>query len=334
MLIFIAIFFIALAATAVGTPQVRRLAQNLGFVDVPGGRKTQEQPIPLLGGLAIIGGMLLAVTLFFFVFYGRLPRPVAGVLLASAVVAAVGLIDDRQQLPFWTKLAGELCATVILIYFGIHVQLPLPAVVNYAITIIWILGISNAVNFLDNMDGLSTGISAVAASFILLLAVVQGQFLVAAMAAALLGATLGFLRYNFFPAEIYMGDAGSLFLGFMLAVLTMQLRFPENSNMVTWMVPVFILFLPIFDMALVVFSRLRRRVSPNTAGHDHVSHRLVARDYTPREAVLILYLVAGAGGMLAVYITQAGIIDGYLIGILTAVLAIAFIWRLDKNFAP
>ncbi|MEJ2754181.1 MAG: MraY family glycosyltransferase, partial [Chloroflexota bacterium] len=195
-------------------------------------------------------------------------------------------------------------------------------------------GISNAVNFLDNMDGLSTGISAVAASFILLLAVVQGQFLVAAMAAALLGATLGFLRYNFFPAEIYMGDAGSLFLGFMLAVLTMQLRFPDNSNMVTWMVPVFILFLPIFDMALVVFSRLRRRVSPNTAGHDHVSHRLVARDYTPREAVLILYLVAGASGMLAVYITQAGIIDGYLIGILTAVLAIAFIWRLDKNFAP
>ncbi|MFN2208381.1 MAG: MraY family glycosyltransferase [Candidatus Promineifilaceae bacterium] len=334
MLIFIAIFFIALAATAVGTPQVRRLAQNLGFVDVPGGRKTQEQPIPLLGGLAIIGGMLLAVTLFFFVFYGRLPRPVAGVLLASAVVAAVGLIDDRQQLPFWTKLAGELCGTVILIYFGIHVQLPLPAFVNYAITIVWILGISNAVNFLDNMDGLSTGISAVAASFILLLAVVQGQFLVAAMAAALLGATLGFLRYNFFPAEIYMGDAGSLFLGFMLAVLTMQLRFPENSNMVTWMVPVFILFLPIFDMALVVFSRLRRRVSPNTAGHDHVSHRLVARDYTPREAVLILYLVAGTGGMLAVYITQAGIIDGYLIGILTAVLAIAFIWRLDKNFAP
>ncbi|MFN2104900.1 MAG: MraY family glycosyltransferase [Candidatus Promineifilaceae bacterium] len=334
MLILIANFFVALAATAVGTPQVRRLAQNLGFVDVPGGRKTQEQPIPLLGGLAIIGGMLLAVTLFFFVFYGRLPRPVAGVLLASAVVAAVGLIDDRQQLPFWTKLAGELCATVILIYFGIHVQLPLPAVVNYAITIIWILGISNAVNFLDNMDGLSTGISAVAASFILLLAVVQGQFLVAAMAAALLGATLGFLRYNFFPAEIYMGDAGSLFLGFMLAVLTMQLRFPENSNMVTWMVPVFILFLPIFDMALVVFSRLRRRVSPNTAGHDHVSHRLVARDYTPREAVLILYLVAGTGGMLAVYITQAGIIDGYLIGILTAVLAIAFIWRLDKNFAP
>ena len=334
MLVIIAIFFIALAATAVGTPQVKQLAQNLGFVDVPGGRKSQEQPIPLLGGLAIIGGMLLAVTLFFFVAYGRLPRPVGGVLLASAVVAAVGLVDDRLQLPFWAKLAGEFCGALILIYLGIHVQLPLPTIVNYAITIIWILGISNAVNFLDNMDGLSTGISAVAASFILLLAVVQGQFLVAAMAAALLGATLGFLRYNFFPADIYMGDAGSLFLGFMLAVLAMQLRFPENGNVVTWMVPLFLLFLPIFDMTLVVFSRLRRGVSPNTAGHDHVSHRLAARGYTPREAVLILYLVAGAGGMMAVYVTQAGIVDGYLIGILTAVLAAAFIWRLDKNFVP
>jgi UDP-GlcNAc:undecaprenyl-phosphate GlcNAc-1-phosphate transferase len=100
------------------------------------------------------------------------------------------------------------------------------------------------------------------------------------------------------------------------------------------MVPLFLLFLPIFDMTLVVFSRLRRGVSPNTAGHDHVSHRLAARGYTPREAVLILYLVAGAGGMMAVYVTQAGIVDGYLIGILTAVLAAAFIWRLDKNFVP
>jgi UDP-GlcNAc:undecaprenyl-phosphate GlcNAc-1-phosphate transferase len=332
MLAFIAIFFIALAATAVGTPRVRRLAKYLGFVDDPGGRKTQEQPIPLLGGLAIIGGMLLAVTLSFFIGYDRIPRPVAGVLLASGIVAAVGLIDDRLHLPFWVKLAAEFCATIVLIQFGIHVQLPLPAILNYAITIVWVLGISNAVNFLDNMDGLSTGISAVAASFILLLAVVGEQFLVAALAAALLGATLGFLRYNFFPAEIYMGDAGSLFLGFMLAVLAMQLRFPENSNLVTWMVPVFILFLPIFDMSLVVFSRLRRGVSPTTAGRDHVSHRLVRRGYTPREAVLILYLVAGVCGLLAVYVTQAGIVDGYLIALMTAVMAMVFIWRLDTNF--
>ena len=219
---FIAIFLVALAATAVGTPQIRRLAVNLGFVDEPQGRKTQAQPIPLLGGLAIIAGMLLAVMVAFYFSYGRIPRPVSGVLLASGIVAAVGLIDDRLGLPAWVKLGGQLCGSIILIYFGIHVQLQLPSAANYAITILWLVGISNAINFLDNMDGLSAGVSAVAASFILLLATVEGQFLVAALAAALLGANTGFLRYNFYTAEIYMWDAGSLFLGFMLAVLAMQ----------------------------------------------------------------------------------------------------------------
>lgn len=328
---FIAIFLVALTVTAVGTPQVRRLAVNLGFVDEPQERKLQQQPIPLLGGLAIIGGMLLAIMLVFFLYFGRLPRVVSGVLLAGAVVGAVGLIDDRLGLPAWVKLVGQLLASIILIYFGIHVQLPLPEVLNFAITFLWLAGISNAVNFLDNMDGLSAGVSAVAASFILLLATVHDQFLVAGLAAALLGACLGFLRYNFYPAKIYMGDAGALFLGFVLAVLAMQLRFPENSNFVTWMVPVFILGLPIFDMILVVFSRLRRGVSPGTAGRDHVSHRVVRRGFSQREAVLILYLIAGTFGMVAVFITQATIAEGYFIGAVTAVLGAFAIWRLDRE---
>ncbi len=330
---FIAIFLVALTVTAVGTPQVRRFAVNIGFVDEPQERKLQLQPIPLLGGLAIIGGMLLAIMLVFYLYLGRLPRVVSGVLLASAVVAAVGLIDDRLGLPAWAKLASQLLATVILIYFGIYVQLPLPAVLNYTMTFLWLAGISNAVNFLDNMDGLSAGVSAVAAAFILLLATVHDQFLVAGLAAALLGACLGFLRYNFYPAKIYMGDAGSLFLGFILAVLAMQLRFPENSNFVTWMVPVFILGLPIFDMLLVIFSRLRRGVSPGTAGLDHVSHRTVARGFSQREAVLILYLIAGTLGMVAVFITQATIAEGYFIGAVTAFLGITAVWYLDREYA-
>ena len=247
-------------------------------------------------------------------------------------MAAVGLIDDRLGLPAWVKLGGQLCGSIILVYFGIHVQLQLPSAANYAITILWLVGISNAINFLDNMDGLSAGVSAVAASFILLLATVEGQFLVAALAAALLGATTGFLRYNFYPAEIYMGDAGSLFLGFMLAVLAMQLRFPQNSSFVTWMVPFFILGVPIFDMVLVVFSRLRRGVSPNTPGQDHVSHRLAGRGFSQREAVLILYLFAGICGMVAVFITQATMEEGYFIGLAAAVLAATAIWRLDRGY--
>jgi UDP-GlcNAc:undecaprenyl-phosphate GlcNAc-1-phosphate transferase len=328
---FIAIFLIAFAATIVGTPQMRVLALNLGFVDEPDGRKTQERPIPLMGGLVIIGGMLMALFVAFYIIYGRIPPPIAGVLLASGLVGAVGLIDDRLQLPAWIKLAGQVCGALILIYYGIHVQLPLPAIINYGITILWLVGVSNAINFLDNMDGLSVGVSAVAASFILLFATVEGQFLVAALSAALIGACIGFLRYNFYPAQIYMGDAGSLFIGFMLAVLAMQLRFPLNSNFVTWMVPIFILGLPIFDMALVVISRLYRGVSPNTPGQDHVSHRLVNRGFSQREAVLTLYLIAGISGMIAAFITQATIEEGYFIGAVAFILGAIAIWRFEDD---
>jgi UDP-GlcNAc:undecaprenyl-phosphate GlcNAc-1-phosphate transferase len=202
---------------------------------------------------------------------------------------------------------------------------------NYAITLGWVVGISNAINFLDNMDGLSAGISAVSSSFILLLAALNDQYLVGALAAAVLGATLGFLRYNFKPAKIFMGDAGALFLGFLLAILALQLRFPENSNTVTWMVPIFALGMPIFDTTLVVFSRIRRGVSPNTAGKDHASHRLVRLDFTQKEAVLILYLIAGIFGMIAIFLTHADPLEAYLVGGLSALLGGYAIWQLDNR---
>jgi UDP-GlcNAc:undecaprenyl-phosphate GlcNAc-1-phosphate transferase len=172
----------------------------------------------------------------------------------------------------------------------------------------------------------------VSAAFILLFGLLNGQFLVSALAAALLGACLGFLRYNFQPAQIYMGDTGSLFLGFLLAVLGIQLRFPDNSAFVTWMVPVLVLGLAIFDMSLVIISRLRRGISPNTPGNDHTSHRLVDRGLTQREAVMALYLSTGALGMIAVYVTQSTIVEGYVIGGLVALLALYAIWRLDSGY--
>jgi UDP-GlcNAc:undecaprenyl-phosphate GlcNAc-1-phosphate transferase len=217
-----------------------------------------------------------------------------------------------------------------LYFFGIQVRLQLPEVLNLLITFFWLAGISNAINFLDNMDGLSAGVSGVAASFILLLAIFNGQYLVASLAAAIFGACLGFLRYNFHPAKIFMGDAGALFLGFLLAVLGLQLRFPDNVNAVTWMVPVFILGLPIFDTSLVVVSRLRRRVNPfTTAGKDHVSHRLVELGFSQREAVLILYLFTGAFGMIGLFVANADILEAYFVGLTVAFLGMAAIWRLE-----
>lgn len=329
MIAFIAAFFIALAITLAGLPWVRRAALALDLVDAPAQRKVHRTPMPLLGGAGIFLGAILGVLII----YRGDPEPtVIGVLLAATVVALTGLIDDYRPLPAWAKLAGQIAGFAILVAFGIRVRLPLPEVIDYAITLLWLLGITNAINFLDNMDGLSAGIAAVTSSFILLLALTNGQFLVAALSAALLGACLGFLRYNFPPARIFMGDVGSLFLGFLLAVMGIQLRFPDNSNFVTWMVPIFLFGLPIFDMTLVVFSRLRRGLSPNTAGRDHTSHRLVRLGFSSREAVLILYLFSGILGMMALYITQATIPEGYMVGGIAAVLAVAALVWLERRW--
>ncbi|MCP5094651.1 MAG: undecaprenyl/decaprenyl-phosphate alpha-N-acetylglucosaminyl 1-phosphate transferase [Chloroflexi bacterium] len=323
----IAIFLIALTITLVGTPWVRKLAFALGFVDAPAKRKMHSTPMPLMGGLAIFGGAVVAVAIF----TPQFPESVTGVLVSLSIIALVGLLDDRYGLPAWAKLGGQFAAFLVLAFFDIRVTLPFPDVVDYVITFVWLAGITNAINFLDNMDGLSAGISGVSAAFILLLGMQNGQFLVAAMAAAVMGACLGFLRFNFKPAQIFMGDAGSMFLGFVLALLGLQLRFSDNVTFVTWMVPVFILGLPIFDMTLVVFSRLRRGVSPNTPGKDHTSHRLVARGFSQREAVLILYLVSGALGMIAIFITQATLVEGYMIGGTVAMAAFYVILRVDNK---
>lgn len=323
------IFLMALALTAVGTPMMRRFAIWIGFVDAPAGRKLHHEPMPLMGGVAIFGGAIVAFFLFFVQF--NITKQVIGIFSAITLVALVGLIDDRLSLPARYKLLGQICAVIILIYTNVYVRLPLPEWLNYFITFVWIIGISNAVNFLDNMDGLSAGVSAVAAAFIVLIGALNGQYLVASLAAAILGACVGFLRYNFKPATIFMGDAGALFLGFILAILALQLRFPQNSNFVTWMVPVFILGVPIFDTTLVIISRSRRGVNPlTTAGKDHTSHRLVALGFGQREAVLLLYLFSGMFGMVALFITQASIADGYTIGGVVLAIGLYLIWRLER----
>ena len=334
MRIFIFIFLAALTLTTLSTPMVRRLALWAGFVDTPSARKMHQTPTPLMGGLAISAGALLAFVLL----VSALPisfwvAPVLGTILACAVVVAVGLADDRLHLPAWAKLLGQFLAAAILVYVGVRVRLPVPEWQNVALTFIWLIGITNAMNFMDNMDGLSAGVSGVAAAFILLLASLNDQYLVAALAAGVLGACLGFLRYNFRPARIFMGDAGSMFLGFLLAVLALDLRFPDNANFVTWMVPVLILGLPILDTTLVIISRSRRRVNPlTTAGKDHLSHRLVAMGFSQGEAVLMLYLIAGAFGMTALFVTGASVVEGYAIALAVVLLGLLAIWRLESRW--
>lgn len=321
------ILLVALTFSLALMPLVRRVALRVGIIAIPRGRDLHLDPVPLLGGAGIYAAFVIALLLFGDRFY---IRELIGILLGATLISFFGLIDDRWGLPAGVKMAGQALAGIVLLIGGTQVQLFAQPWLNWLITLVWVVGITNALNFLDNMDGLSGGVATIASAFFLLLAAMNEprQVLVGAMAAALIGACVGFLRYNLNPATIFMGDTGSLFLGFILAALAIKLRFLSNIPLVTWMVPVCVLALPIFDTVLVVVSRLRRRVNPfTTAGKDHLSHRLVALGMTRREAVLTCYLLSGACGMAGVYMTQARLGEAYLVaGALLAIGLSALIW--------
>lgn len=326
------IFGTALLLALTGTPVMQRVAVRLGVVDRPSARKIHATPIPLLGGVAIYAGVLLSL-----LFWGerRFIVEAAAVLVGGTWIVLWGAWDDRSNLNAYAKLVAQIAAAVMLIIAGIQVQLPfLPAWGDLAVTLLWIVGITNAFNLLDNMDGLASGVAAVAAAYFLLLAALSGQYLVGAMAAATLGACIGFLRYNFrlSNASIFMGDAGSLFLGFVLAVVGIKLRFPTNVPWVTWMVPPLVLIVPIFDTTLVFVSRLRRGKNPlTTPGKDHLSHRLVRMGWTRREAVLLLYLFGCVGGGLAIFVSVSTRATAYAVAGVLALLAIASILWLEQH---
>jgi UDP-GlcNAc:undecaprenyl-phosphate GlcNAc-1-phosphate transferase len=315
-----------------GTPVARHIALRLGIIDQPNARKLHVNPIPLLGGLAIYGAFIAAVLLF-----GNRYRlnELVSILVGASLMSFLGVWDDRRSLSPLLKLGGQFMAASILILSGVRIGTFPWEALNIAITLGWVVVITNAMNLLDNMDGLSGGVGATAAIFFLLLAAMNDQYLVGALSAALVGACLGFLVYNFNPATIFMGDAGSLFLGFILAAVGIKLRFPDGLQIVTWMVPVLILGLPLFDTALVIVSRLRRGFNPlTTPGKDHVSHRLVTMGYTRREAVLICYLICAGLGVIALYITQASVLEGYIIGGIVALVGAAWLWRLEQVDFP
>ena len=327
---FFLIFVVALVFSVVATPLARRLALATGIVDTPNHRKVHHEPTPLLGGAAIYASFVVALLIY----GGRAEvRQMIGIVVGATSVSIMGVLDDTRGVRPSLKLLGQLLASVVVIVSGLQVHLFHSQVVNIALTMLWIAGITNALNLLDNMDGLSGGIAAIAAAHFLLLAALNGQFLVGALSAALLGACIGFLRYNFNPASIFMGDTGSLFIGFVLASVAVKLRF-ANTYVVTWMVPPVVLLVPIFDTTLVVVSRLRRGKNPlTTPGKDHLSHRLVAFGCTRREAVLICWLIASSAGMVAVFLTRAPIRGAYLVAALLAAGGAYAIWQLERRFS-
>jgi len=299
---------------------LRRLALATGFVDRAGPVKVHSHDVPYLGGVAI------AVTaLAVWPFRPDVPGHVIVVAIAAIAILTVGLLDDLWNLNPFVRLAAECGAAVAVVAANVRAEPFGNASLDVAVTIVWIVGITNALNLLDNMDGLAAGVAGVAAAGVFTLAAILGQEWLATASLGLAGACCGFLIHNWRPASIYMGDAGSLFLGFVLSIAVLDLR-PDVTPPRSLLVPALLLALPVLDTALVSCARIRHGRSVLSGGTDHVSHRLVKLGLAPGVAVGLLvaveaglaalavaygadavpfWLVAGLGGLLIVAVAVA-----------------------------
>lgn len=295
---FVPILVVGFAASLGLTPVSRQIAMRLGVVDKPSQRKIHQDHKPLMGGLGIYVALALSLLLFsppqHFVELGA-------ILAGAAFLALIGLLDDRYNLGVHIRLVAMIIAALGLVLAGIQVHLFQTPFLDIPLTVLWVLTLTNAANFMDNMDGLTAGFTAIGAGFFMLIAFTEGLTLVTSLAAALMGSAIGFLVYNFNPSSIFMGDMGALVLGFVLAVLGIKLKFAQSPD-VTWMVPLLVLALPLFDITLVVVTRLLEGRSPTQAGKDHTSHRLMSIGFSQRQTIFILYGACIIFGMIGVLV--------------------------------
>jgi UDP-GlcNAc:undecaprenyl-phosphate GlcNAc-1-phosphate transferase len=296
-------FFLATGLAAWLTPRVRDAAIRFGIVDRPDGHlKSQKEPVAYLGGLAIYLSFLLALSLTV-----QFSRETLGLLLAGSIVVLIGLVDDLGSLSPWTKLAGQAVAVVVLVKSGIYIKLTfLPPAVAVGLSIVWLLACTNAFNLIDIMDGLSAGTAIVASLGLIVVATLGGNQDAALVLAALAGACLGFLRYNFEPARIYMGDCGSLFLGMMLGATAMNNAYTKTNRLAA-VAPALILGVPLFDMLFVMYVRRRRGLPVMLGSPDHVALRLRKWRLTTRQTVLSSYAATAVLGVAALGMSAASL---------------------------
>ncbi|MHB1682951.1 MAG: MraY family glycosyltransferase [Bacilli bacterium] len=291
-------------------PVMRRIALRTGFVDLPTDRKAHKAPLPMLGGAAMmIGFILVTVTIRHFMIDTSLKpdKPFLGLIIGSILMFIVGMIDDyaktrKRDFPAWPKFIAQMIAAAVLIFCGATIkgiQDPIHPVyyvtfaswVSDLLTILWVVGIVNVFNFLDGLDGLAGGIAAMSATTLLIISTLKGDWSSAVLAAALIGVTLAFLRFNFYPARIIMGDAGSTFLGFVLASIALTGAF-KSATVISIFVPVLALGVPIFDAIYVVFKRMKEKRPVYKADRSHGHYRLMAAGLTQIQTVSVMYLVA------------------------------------------
>jgi UDP-GlcNAc:undecaprenyl-phosphate GlcNAc-1-phosphate transferase len=316
--VFLAAFASALLTTWLTLPLWRRWCIRTGLVDDPGHRKIHEIPIPLAGGFAVLTGILLPLLVAGLVFsflpwgqgrfgpltygFGQRVWQLAAIGFGAIGMTILGWLDDRHELKALPKFIGQFTIALAIAAAGIRVTLFVPNdIFSYAITILWILTVVNAFNFMDNMNGLCTGLGIVGAGYFALSAAAAGQYLVALIALLTCGALLGFLPYNFPNARAFLGDAGSHLVGFLLAVLAILPHFytPERRRPLAVITPLLVLAVPLADLAWVVLWRTRQGKPFWIGDTNHLSHRLVRAGLSKPRSVLIIWLLATAIGALA-----------------------------------
>jgi len=322
---------ISMVVTLILTPLVRKLAFTVGAIDIPkDNRRMHKKPIATIGGLAIFIGFLISVLLFV-----DISREMQGILLGAVILVILGVLDDIMDLPAKLKFVVQIVAAGIAVAHGCVIEtLSNPNIfsdaayinlgwVGIPLTMIWIIALTNAVNFIDGLDGLAAGVSAISAGTMLVIALIYSEASVAIVVAALLGACLGFLPFNFNPAKIFMGDTGATFLGYILATISIQGMFKYYA-IVTFIIPFLLLGVPIFDICFAFLRRIAKGKSPMVADRSHMHHKLIDMGFSQKQAVAIIYVISGLLGLSAVVLaSSSGIRALILIAAIVVVGAVA-----------
>jgi UDP-GlcNAc:undecaprenyl-phosphate GlcNAc-1-phosphate transferase len=317
-------FILAYLLAIVGTPIAREAALRFGVVDRPDGQlKNHAAPVAYLGGIAVFSAFLMSIGMTF-----EFDAELLALLLASTIVMTVGLVDDFGALTPKPKVIGQVVAVFVLLKAGIMVQIAfIPWWLRLIITVLWLVGISNAFNLVDIMDGLASGLGIIAATFLLVVALLNGRLVVAAFTVALIGALLGFLRSNFYPATIYLGDCGSLFIGFNLGALAMVMDYTSHNSL-GWLAPLYILAVPLIDTLYVIVLRIRAGRKIYYGSPDHFPLRVRRRlDGWTAGTVVVSYAVAvifGALGLVVLFLDPVSTL--ILTGVVGTVVAALLLW--------
>lgn len=319
----------AFVAVLALTPLARNLAHRRHFLDHPEDRKVHKAPVPLLGGIAVFGGILIALAVGISMGTIAVTEKLIGLVLGAGLLVVLGLVDDRQGMSPTVKLAGQILAGAIIVYFGFRVSFIANEFVSVLVSLFWIVGLINAMNLLDNMDGMTGGVAFIASSAFFVVSIISGDLFAATLAGALGGACLGYLRYNLPPASIFLGDAGSMLVGFVLAALGLMIGHGQQT-FTGLAIPLIVLAYPIFDTTLVTMTRLAEGRSVAIGGKDHSTHRIFTLTKSARKTVVWVYGINGSLTLAAILLNISGdtVVAGVLV-VTVAVLLCIFGFRLS-----